>query len=137
MHRIGMPERASTRNPIDNGAMGPAHEVDLTLAVGREALASGEIDALVLHGIGGPGMLDNPGTGTDPNSLDVEKRFIRAFDDLEKEARVPVLIGCHYTPWESQAVYDLNTQGIRIYNRVDEIAQILSLMYRYWKTRLP
>jgi len=37
--------------------------------------------------------------------------------------------------WESQAICDLNKQGIRIYNSLYEIAQLLSLMYEYWRER--
>jgi len=133
---MGMPERASTRNPIDIGAIGPSHSLDMTLAIGREVLASGQIDALILHGIGRPVMLDNPDSAIEPAFLETEKRFIQGFDALEKEVQIPVLIGCHHTPWESQAISDMNTQGVRIYNRVDEIAQLLSLMYQYWKPRL-
>jgi len=53
---------------------------------------------------------------------------------MENETGLPVLIGSIYTPWESEVVYDLNEQGIRIYNRLDKIAQVLSLMRKKWVT---
>ena len=67
--------------------------------------------------------------------LDTNKRVIQGFADLEKQTGLPVLIGSIFTPWESQIVYDLNERGIRIYDRLDETAHLLSLMYQYWKRR--
>ena len=61
--------------------------------------------------------------------------MIRGFDTLEKETRLPVLVGSHYSPWECQVVYDLNEEGIRIYNRLDEIAQLLSALHDYSRKR--
>ncbi len=60
--------------------------------------------------------------------MDVNKRIISGFNKMEKETGLPVLIGSIYTPWESQVVHDLNKEGIRIYNRLDEIAQVLCSM---------
>jgi hypothetical protein len=68
--------------------------------------------------------------------LDIERRYIQGFNALEKESQRPVLIGSHYSPWESRTIYDMNKQGIRIYNDIDKIADLLSLMYQYWKVRL-
>jgi len=65
--------------------------------------------------------------------LDTNKRVIQGFVDLERETGLPVLIGSIFTPWESQIVSDLNAQGIPIYNRLDETARLLFLMYEYWK----
>lgn len=128
---LGMPDRASPRNPVDIGAMGRHPKVDKVLALAREVLSSGEVDALVLHGIGRPGMLKGNSHTEDLALLQIEKEMIEKFNDLEKETRFPALIGCHYTQWESQAICDLNEKGIRIYSRIDEIAQLLYGMYKY------
>ena len=136
LHEMGMPDRASTRNPIDIGAAGIFASLDIVLAVGRELSASGEIDALVFHGIGGPGMSKEDVSPVQQTFLDVERRYIQGFNALEKESQRPVLIGSHYSPWESQTIYDMNKQGIRIYNDIDKIADLLSLLYQYWKARL-
>jgi hypothetical protein len=48
---------------------------------------------------------------------------------------IPVLIGSHYSPWESQVISDLNKQGIRIYNRLHDIAWLLTAMYEYGMIR--
>ena len=67
--------------------------------------------------------------------LEVENQQIRGFTALEKELGVPVFIGSHYNPWESQVVSDLNKEGIRIYNRLNEVAQVLYAMHKYWENR--
>jgi acyl-CoA synthetase (NDP forming) len=129
---LGIPQRASMRNPVDIGASGMLFEVDTMLAIGREVLSSGEVDALVLHGLGRAGMLEEDSPSERRLFVDIEKRIIREFASLEKGTGLPVLIGSKHTLWESQVVCDLNREGIRIHNRLDEIAQLLSLMYDYW-----
>jgi hypothetical protein len=64
---------------------------------------------------------------------EIEKRVMRGYDDLERETGIPVLIGSNYSPWESQVIHDLNDEGLRIYNRLDDIAAILYLMSEYRK----
>jgi hypothetical protein len=119
---------------VDIGASGLFFEEDIILAIGRELLSSGEVDALVLHGMGRPGMLQEDAPARLKLFLDINKRIVNGFSEMENETGLPVLIGSIYTPWESQVVYDLNEQGIRIYNRLDEIAQVLSLMRKKWVT---
>jgi acyl-CoA synthetase (NDP forming) len=127
----GLPVRASTRNPVDWGASGLFGSVDILLGLARDILESGEVDALVVHGFGRPG-LHNENTPAEMKAfLQIESQMMRGVQSLEKEIGIPVLIGSHHSIWESQAIFDLNKQGIRIYNRLDEIAQLLSLMCEY------
>ncbi len=126
---IGMPERASTKNPIDIGAAGITALANERKEVGRVMLDSGEVDALILHGMGRVGMLTAETSDMMKNFFEFEKTSIRAFSALEKETGKPVFVGSHFSIWESQVVCDLNNEGIRIYNRLDEIAQILSWMH--------
>ena len=130
---LGMPNRASVRNPVDIGASGIFFHKDILLALGREMLASGEIDALIVHGLGRPGMLEKNTPERLRIFLEINKQILRGYRDLEKEFQIPVLIGTIFSPWESQIVDDLNNEGIYIFNRLDETAQVLSRMYRYWK----
>jgi acyl-CoA synthetase (NDP forming) len=136
LRSLGMPDRASTKNPVDFGASGLFLSTEVLLAIGRGILRSGEVDALVVHGIGRPGMH----TAKTPEEwnifLDIEKQQIMGFAALQKEFNIPVLSGSHYNPWESQVVSDLTRDGIRIYNRLNEIAQLLAAMAAYWKNRL-
>ena len=133
LRSVGMPPRASTRNPVDFGASGLFLSVDTPLTLGREILCSAEVDALIVHGIGRPGMHTEDTPDELRFFLDIEKKQIHGLNALEKETGLPVLIGSHYNPWESQVVCDLNKQGIRIYNRLYETAQLLSLIRNYWR----
>jgi acetyltransferase len=135
LYSVGMPIRASTRNPVDFGASGLYLSVDTPLALGSEILGSGEVDALVVHGIGRYGMHTADTPDEWKISLDIEKRQIQGLNDLQEKTGIPVLIGSHYSQWESQTICDLNKQGIRIYNSLYELAQLLSLMVDYWGER--
>ncbi len=128
LRSLGMPTRASVKNPLDFGASGQFLAIDFPVSLARAVLASGEADALVLHGIGRPGM-HSPQTGEEAKlMLEIETRQITEISALESESGIPVLIGSHYSPWESQAIHDLNQQGIRVYNRLHDIAWLLGAM---------
>ncbi len=126
-----LPVRASTRNPVDWGASGLFGSVDILLRLVQDILESGEVDALVVHGFGRPGLHDKDTPVEMKAFLEIEKQMMKGVQSLEKEMGIPVLIGSHHSIWESQAIFELNQQGIRIYNRLDEIAQLLSLMLEY------
>jgi acyl-CoA synthetase (NDP forming) len=128
---LGLPGRASVKNPADYGASGLFLSQETPISMAREILASGDVDALVAHGIGRPGMHD---VHTSPEMkifLEIEKNQIKGICELEKEFDLPVIIGSYYNQWQSQAVHDLNQDGVRVYNRLTEIAQMLSLMYKF------
>jgi acyl-CoA synthetase (NDP forming) len=135
LRSVGMPDRASIKNPVDFGASGLFISVDVPLALGREVLSSGEVDALIVHGVGRPGMHTDDTPIELKFFLDIEKQQVQGLCALEREIGLPVFIGSHHSPWESQVVYDLNEQEIRIYNGLYEIAQLISLNYGYWKKR--
>ena len=128
---MGLPPRASTRNPVDWGASGMFASVDVLLRLSREILESGEVDAFVVHGFGRPGMHKEDTSADMKIFLQIEKQILEGVQSLEREMEFPILIGSHHSPWESQAVFDLNRQGMRIYNRLDDIAQLLSLMSQH------
>jgi acyl-CoA synthetase (NDP forming) len=132
---LGLPERASVKNPADYGASGLFLSQQTPISMAREILASGDVDALVVHGIGRPGI---HGEHTSPELklfLEIEKNQIKGICELEKEFSLPVIIGSYYNQWQSQAVHDLNQDGIRVYNRLTEIAQMLSMMRSYQRIR--
>ena len=135
LRELGMPVRASVRNPVDIGASGLFLAVDVLTALGREVLASGEVDALILHGMGRPGMFAEDDTDPMRFFLEINKTVVRDYAAMEKTFGIPVLIGSVYSPCESQMVHDLNQEGIRIFDRLDETAQILSRLARYWDRR--
>ncbi len=135
LHGAGMPERASTRNPVDLGAAGMmALPPETLLGLARSIIRSGEVDALVLHGLGRPVML-NEETMPMKFYFDFETDLMRQFNALQEELRVPVLLGSHYDHRQSQAVHDATRRGIRVYYRLDEIAHVLGRMAAYWRRR--
>lgn len=132
LHDMGMPKRASTRNPVDIGASGRWNEIDFTLSIGREFIASGEVDALIMHGMGRPRMDKDKKLTSQETFWGTEKEIILGFNALEGETGIPVVIGSHYSLWESEAVSDVNKLGVRVQNDLHEIAQVLSGMHRYY-----
>jgi acyl-CoA synthetase (NDP forming) len=132
---LGMPARASTRNPVDIGASGLYGKPELMLAIGREVILSGEVDALVLHGVGRAGRTGQSPPPDRESTLGIQREIILGFAALEREGNTPVLIGTHYSPMESQAVYDVNALGVRTYDRVEDIAHLLSCMHAYWRRK--
>jgi acyl-CoA synthetase (NDP forming) len=135
LRSLGMPVRASTKNPVDIGASGIVSVFDTMSSIGKEILASGEVDALVLHGLGRPGNMKEDAKIEDKFYFEFEMKAMKEYNSLEKEFNIPVLIANHYRTLESQANLDLIKEGIRVYSRLDEIAQILSRMYTYWAKR--
>jgi len=131
LRELGMPVRASVKNPVDIGASGLFFDKQLLITLGREILQSGEANALILHGMGRPGMLDENAPERLRIFLEINKEIVRGYVEFEKAFGIPVLIGSVYASNESQVTHDLNQEGIRVYDRLDEIAQILSRMYRY------
>ena len=83
-----------------------------------------------MHGLGRPGRITEASSDDWKAFLRFEKWTVRQFVDLERETGLPVLVGAHFSPWESQLVWDLNEQGIRIHNRLDEIARVLAGLLR-------
>ena len=80
-----MPSRASIRNPVDFGASGLFFSVDTPIALSREVLSSGEVDALIVHGIGRTGMHTEDTTDEWRLFLDITKQQIQGLNALEKE----------------------------------------------------
>ena len=130
---LGVPPRAYVSNPVDIGAAGPmALPAERLVEIGRVIVASGEIDALVLHGLGRADPVRNSPPCGERNSLEFEKQVMRGYAGLEQEFRKPVILGSYHSSWESRAISDLQDEGFRVVHRVDEIAQMLSRMYEYW-----
>ena len=129
---LGMPTRASLRNPVDIGASGLFRDVEKMVAIGREIAGSGEADALVLHGVGRAGKVDQD----DPveSYVKAQRKILTGYSELEQEARIPILIGTRFSPWESQAIHDLNQMGVRTFDRLEDIARLLSCLLRILET---
>jgi acyl-CoA synthetase (NDP forming) len=129
LRHMGMPIRASTRNPIDIGAaVSVALTVDTVSGMGREVLASGEVDALILHGFGRLGFMKEPESPM-AMMVEIEKSVMRECARLSEGTHKPVLVASAIHPGQSPAVHDLIEEGMLIFHQLDEIADVLSLMY--------
>jgi len=136
LRSLGMPERASTKNPVDIGAAGISYHLTPSNVVqmAREMLFSEELDGLIFHGLGRPGLArQREADRARGVFLKVEVSLMREVQALEKETGKPVLLGCCLSPWESQAVCDLNLEKIRTYQRLDEMAWALALLMQRWR----
>jgi acetyltransferase len=134
LRSLGMPPRASASNPVDIGAAGPmALSAETLIEIGRVIIASGEVDALILHGLGRADFVRNETPVGRRISLEFEKEVMRGYDGLQQEFRKPVILGSHHSSWESQTISDLQGEGLRVLNPLDEIAQVLFRMYEYWR----
>ena len=134
LRSLGMPPRASTSNPVDIGAAGlMALSAERLIEIGRVLVASDEVDALILHGLGRAGFLSEKTSDRRGTWMELEKKVMRGYDRLQQEFRKPVVLGSHSSSWESQTLSELQSEGLRVMNRLDEIAQILSRMYEYWR----
>jgi acyl-CoA synthetase (NDP forming) len=135
LHDLGLPQRASTKNPVDLGAAGMMSlTMDKLLSLAKVIFTSREVDALILHGLGRPLMLKD-GWQTMKLYMDFEKDIIAAFHALQEEYQKPMMIVNHFNIYEAQAVADVNDMGIRVYNRLEDVSRILSRMHLYWKRR--
>jgi len=132
---MGVPERASLKNPVDMGAAGTLFAVEHAHAIARDVLLSGEVDAMILHGIGRPGMHDQNTEDFMRIFAAMEADIIRKFQALEAETGIPVVIGSHHTPLESQVIHDINQEGIRVPDTLQKIADLLFAMYDYERKR--
>jgi acetyltransferase len=134
LRSLGMPRRASASNPVDIGAVGPmALSAERLIEIGRVIVASGEVDALILHGLGRADFVRNEAPVGRKIWVELEKQAMRGYDGLQQEFRKPVILASLHSSWESQTISDLQGEGLRVLNRVDEIAQMLSRMYKYWR----
>lgn len=133
LRALEIPERASMKNPVDMGASGLFFKTDLMVDVGRKVLNSGEVDALILHGVGRSGMNDENTPDERKFFTRVESEIIRRYHALEAETGVPVVIASNFTPWESQAIWDATEEGIRVPDSLYGIAHLLYALYDHWR----
>jgi hypothetical protein len=110
-----------------------ALSAETLIEIGRVIVASSEVDALILHGLGRAGFVRNETPDGRKIWLELEKQVMRGYDGLQQEFCKPVILGSHHSSLDSQTISDLQGEGLRVLNRLDEIAQILFWMYEYWR----
>jgi acyl-CoA synthetase (NDP forming) len=132
---LGMPYRASTRNPVDFGAAGFALVKENRLAIMEALLSSTEIDALIYHGHGFGGIeLDSLPKWVHERQKD-EEELLRKGIEVMRTYGKPLLIGCHISHLESATVRNLVQDGIPVFSRLEDIADCLWGLYLTYEKR--
>jgi acetyltransferase len=131
MRRLGMPERASVRNPIDFGAAMGSVSLAARLRIVELLLACATIGGVVVHGYGAPGFLPEDASPYARQRLEEEKAMLRSVQALQETYHKPVLLASPMTPLESQAVRDLVAERVRFQHRLDDVAMVLAALYDY------
>ena len=128
---IGMPYRASTENPVDIGAAATSLDMDAWGALVNALLEAEEIDAVIIHGIGQPGLKSESVPDAILKRREAEEEFLRMGVKLMKRYDKPLLIGNLMSPLESPTIKNLALDGIPAFTRLQDIADFLFLLLHY------
>lgn len=131
MRRLGMPERASVRNPVDFGAAAGSVPLGDRLQIVEMLLACETIGGVVTHGHGTPGFLSEDSPAFARWRAEQDMQMIRGVQALQNTYKKPVLFATAMTPLESQVVRDLAAEGIRFQHRLDDTAAVLAALHDY------
>ncbi len=128
---IGMPSRASTKNPVDFGAGRGALGIEKKVSIVEALLSSDELDAVVIHGYGT--------IGSDPETT---PEWIIAYQRHEEEVvrkgialmnlyNKPLLLCANASQFESATLRNLFRDEIQVFSRLEDVAEVLSAMRLY------
>lgn len=129
MRRMGMPERASVRNPVDFGAAAASISLETRVQMVERLLLCEQVGGVVMHGYGAPGFLSEQTPAFARQRVEEEKTMIRRVQALQEVHQKPVMVASPMTPLESQVVRDLAAEGIRFQHRLDDAAAVLAALY--------
>ena len=131
MRGLGMPGRASVRNPVDFGAAAGSVSLTARLQIIERLLTCDIIGGVVVHGYGAPGFLTPDAPAFAQQRLEEEKALLRGAHALQQAHRKPVMLVSAMTPLESQVVRDMVAEGKRFQHRLDDAAAVLAALYDY------
>jgi acyl-CoA synthetase (NDP forming) len=132
---LGMPYRASTRNPVDFGAAGFTLGPKARISIMEALLSSTEIHALIYHGHGFGGIeMDSLPEWVRERHKD-EEELLRKAVEMMRAYDKPFLIGCHMSHHESATVQNLVLDGIPVFSRLQDMADCLQSLYLYHQER--
>lgn len=131
IRRLGMPERASVRNPVDFGAAAGSIPLETRLEIVRILLTCDTIGGVVLHGYGQPGFLTEDSHAFARLRYREDKAMIRGVQELHQTYQKPVVWVTAMTPMESQLVQDMVAEGIRFQHRLEDASAVLAALRDY------
>ncbi len=129
---IGMPYRASTRNPVDMGAAGTALDVNERVSIIEAILADERIDGVIVHGLGRLGMEFETLPEELRKGLREEEEILQKGVELMRSYEKPLVIGSHMTHLESVSIKKIVNKGIPVFTRLEDMAGVLIALYRYY-----
>ncbi|MDY7035271.1 MAG: CoA-binding protein [Thermodesulfobacteriota bacterium] len=133
LRKIGLPYRASTKNPVDIGAAGITLGLNAWIEITEAVISDEEIDAVVVHGFG---LFGRESNGRDlaeefREVQEAEEKFLRKGVELMRRYEKPFVIGCLMSHLESLTIRNMNQDGIPSYTHIEEMADLLSVLLRY------
>jgi acyl-CoA synthetase (NDP forming) len=131
MRRLGMPERASVRNPVDFGAAAGSISLETRLEVVRALCACDAIGAVVLHRYGIPGFLREDSHAFARQRFQEDRAMIRSARQLQETYRKPVFLATAMTPMESQLVQEMTAEGIRFQHSLEDVSAVIAALRDY------
>jgi acetyltransferase len=131
MRRLGMPERASVRNPVDFGAAIGSVSAAARVQMVELMLAWQGIGGVVVHGYGSAGFLPHDAPAAARQRFEEEKALLRSLHALQERYQKPVVLATAMTPLESQMVQELIAEGLRFQHRLDDAAAVLAALRDY------
>jgi len=131
MRRMGMPERASVRNPVDFGAAIGSLSAAVRIQIVETMLAWEGIGGVVVHGYGAVGFVPEDAPAVARQRFAEEKALLHSFHALQERYQKPVVLATAITPLESQMVQELIAEGRRFQHRLDDTAAVLAALRGY------
>jgi acyl-CoA synthetase (NDP forming) len=131
MRRLGMPERASVRNPVDFGAAIGSLSAAVRIQIVETMLAWEGIGGVVVHGYGAVGFVPEDAPAVARQRFAEEKALLHSFHALQERYQKPVVLATAITPLESQMVQELIAEGRRFQHRLDDTAAVLAALRGY------
>jgi acyl-CoA synthetase (NDP forming) len=131
LRRLGMPERASVRNPVDFGAAMGSLSAAVRVQMVEAMLAWEGTGGVVVHGYGSAGFVSEDAPAPARQRFEEEKALLRSFHALQEHYQKPVVLATAMTPLESQIVQELIAEGRRFQHRVDDTAAVLAALHNY------
>jgi len=132
---IGMPSRASTKNPVDFGAGRGTLAIEEKVTIIEALLSGDELDALIIHGYGT--------IGTDPETTPDwiityqrhEEEVVRKGLALMARYKKPLMFCANASQFESTTLRNLARDEIQVFSRLEDIVEALSVMRLYQNYR--
>jgi acyl-CoA synthetase (NDP forming) len=135
MRRLGMPPRASVRNPVDFGAAVGSVPLAARQQMVEMLMACDALGGVVVHGYGAAGFLAAETSPYDRQRMVEDQAMIRSAHALQQKYGKPLLFVTAMTSQESQVVRDLIAEGIRFQHRLDDAAIVLAALHDYAMVR--